>query len=358
MDLYILDQDFNTLGTLDIYKSLIWTDRYSECGDFEICVTPSTENMELLQRYRYIWREDSEHSMVIESIQFSTDVESGHGIIVTGRSMESILDRRIVWEQTRFAGKIQGQIKKMLEENIINPKDPNRKIPHLIFEENDDPVLNSITIDKQCTGDNIYEVIKELCSMNGIGFKITLTNDNKMVFKLYAGADRSYAQFDNPYIVFSSQNQNLINSNYMISDVDYKTVALVAGEDTGGNRRTLIVGDETIIGINRKEFYVDARDIQSENENGTSISLSEYNKKLQNRGEEKLVECKVIDTFDGEVSPVFGYLYDRDYFLGDICQIENEFGIEKRVRVIEFIRSTSDVENTSYPTFEVLDYIE
>lgn len=355
MDLYILDQEFHQLGVLDIYKSLIWTDRYSECGDFEICITPTTENMELMQRYRYIWREDSEHSMVIEGLQFSTDVESGHEIIVNGRSLESILDRRIVWAQTRFVGKLQSQIKKLLDENVINPTDPARKIPNFIFVENDDPVLDAITIDKQYTGDNLYEIVKELCGPNGVGFKITLTEGDKLAFQLYVGADRSYAQFDNPYIVFSPENENLINSNYVISDANQKTLALVAGEDVGGNRRTLVVGDQTIKGINRKELYVDARDIQSEDENGTSISTTEYNKRLQARGEEKLDENKMIDTFDGEVSPVFGYFYDQDYFLGDICQIENEFGIQKRVRVIEFIRSTSDGENNAYPTFEVVD---
>lgn len=355
MDLFILSQDFDTLGIIDTYKSLIWTDRYSSCGDFEIVVTPTTENMDLLQFNRHVWREDSEHVMIIESLEFDTDVESGHQIIVKGRSMECIIDRRIVWTQTRLRGNLQGELKRLFNENLIAPSDPNRKIDRLVFQDSTDPLITSLQIDKQFTGDNIYEALTEICDLNKIGFIIRLTENNQMAFQLYAGVDRSYKQIVNPHIVFSPGYENLISSTYVTSDSNSKTVALVAGEDQGGNRRTAIVGDISIKGINRRELYVDARDLQSENEDGTTIPDAEYIKNLQNRGEERMLEYKVTDSFDGEVSSVFGYLYGIDYFLGDICQIENQFGIQKRVRVVEFIRSKSDADDNSYPTFEVIE---
>lgn len=356
-DLFILDQNFDTVDILDTYKSLIWTDRFNSYGDFEVSVTPTDKNLSILQTNRYIWRKDSEHLMVIENIQISTDVESGNFIIVSGRSLESIIDRRIVWSQTRLRGKIQGQLKKLFDQNIINPTDNKRRISNFTFQEITDPVLDSITIDKQYTGDNMYELINELCEMYSIGFKITLREDNVMVFQLYSGTDRSYSQFDIPYVVFSPGYENLISSNYETTDSNMKTIALVAGENKAGDRRILTVGDENITGVNRRELFVDARDIQSEDENGNTIPDSEYNQELRNRGNEKMLEYKKVDTFDGEVSPVFGYLYDKDYFLGDICQIENQFGIQKRVRVIEYIRSKSDNENSGYPTFEVVEEV-
>lgn len=358
MDIYVLSQKFETLDVLDVYKSLIWSDRYFRCGDFELTVTPTKENVELLQFNRYLWREDSEHLMVIENIQQTTDTQSGYGVIVTGRSLESILDRRIIWEQTRYRGNLQQQVKKMLEDNAINPTDPKRKIENLIFEETTDPAVTALEIDKQYTGDNLYDVIVEICELNSIGFKITFRQtDGKMVFKLYAGADRSYAQFANPYVVFSPGNENLISSNHITYDSDLKTFALIAGEDSGENRVTTTVGDETVIGINRRELYVDARDLQTENEDGTTISSTEYLENLKNRGKEKMAEYKIVDSFEGEVSPVFGYIYDKDYFLGDIFEIETPevFNIQRRVRVIEYVRSLSDSDYNAYPTFEVVE---
>ena len=41
--------------------------------------------------------------------------------------------------------------------------------------------------------------------------------------------------------------------------------------------------------------------------------------------------------------------------MGDIVQLENEFGLEHKVRVIEFIHSESTNGTEQYPTFEVLD---
>ena len=39
MQIIVLNTNFENIGVLDTYKSLIWTDRYSSCGDFEIYVT-------------------------------------------------------------------------------------------------------------------------------------------------------------------------------------------------------------------------------------------------------------------------------------------------------------------------------
>lgn len=63
-----------------------------------------------------------------------------------------------------------------------------------------------------------------------VGFRIKLSDDNKFVFKLYAGADRSYDQFTNPYVIFSPKFENVINTNYLESKKTLKTVTLVAGE--------------------------------------------------------------------------------------------------------------------------------
>ena len=36
MDLYITNPKFELVGVIDSYTSLIWTERYNDCGDFEI----------------------------------------------------------------------------------------------------------------------------------------------------------------------------------------------------------------------------------------------------------------------------------------------------------------------------------
>ena len=42
MEATILDTNFNIIGIVDDYQSMIWTERYSQTGDFEIYGDVST----------------------------------------------------------------------------------------------------------------------------------------------------------------------------------------------------------------------------------------------------------------------------------------------------------------------------
>lgn len=114
----------------------------------------------------------------------------------------------------------------MLNENIISPSIADRKISNFTFKPSTDNKVTGLTIDNQYTGDDLYTDIKGLCEENNIGFKIILTDDNKFEFSLYAGADRSYDQTENPYVVFSPNFENIINSNYYSSNANLKNVTL------------------------------------------------------------------------------------------------------------------------------------
>lgn len=363
MDLMVLDEKFDSIDVFDEYESLIWTDRYNEAGDFEIYTIANISVINKLKQNRYLYNPDDEdHIMVIENIEISTDALNGNKFKVTGRSAESILERRVIWEQTTLDGYLQGQIKKLLEENIISPEIPERKLTNFIFEESNDPVITELKISKQFTGDNLYEAIVDICKYFEIGFKVRLRNDNKLVFSLYAGADRSYEQFANPHIVFSPSFENLVNTNFYRSNVEIKTLALVAGEDEAGLRRRITVGDENLFGYERRELYVDARDIQSEvyDDEGNESTLpdDEYFALLKERGEEKMLEYKNVHTFEGEVEPAINYTYGMDYFIGDVVQIENEFELQARARITEFIFSESTSGKNYYPTFEIIQELD
>ena len=194
-------------------------------------------------------------------IQITSDTEDGNHVTVTGRSLESILDRRIVWGQKLLSGNLQNGIKTLLNENVISPSDSNRKIPNFIFKESIDPAITKLKLEAQYTGDNLYDVIQKICEEQGIGFKITLNDEKQFVFELYAGSDRSYDQTENPYVIFSPKFENIINSNYIESKASLKTVTLVGGEGEGAGRRYTTVGGGS--GLNRRELFTDARDISS-----------------------------------------------------------------------------------------------
>ena len=262
MDLVVLNTDLDAISVIDTYSSLIWTDRYNEYGDFEIYTRMTEDVLSYIKQDYYLRSRDSEHLMIIEKLLISSDTEEGNNLTVTGRSLESLLDRRIVWGQKSIRGNLQNGIKTLLDENVISPSNTNRKIENFVFETSTDPAITELTIDAQYTGDNLYEVIQRICSERGIGFKVTLSDDKKFIFQLYAGTDRSYEQTVNPYVVFSPNFDNLVSSNYIESKSSLKNVTLVGGEGEGTARRYTAVGD--VSGLDRREIFTDARDISSD----------------------------------------------------------------------------------------------
>lgn len=359
MDILVLNQKFETIHLVDAYRSMIWTDRYNEAGDFEIYTEVSGETLKHVTKDCYLSIKDSDRTMIVDTIEITSDRELGNMIKITGSSLEKILDRRIVWGMRSLNTSLQNGIKTLLNESIISPSDSNRKIPNFIFEETSDSRITDIKLDKQFTGDNIYDIINTLCNDNDIGYKLLLNKENQFVFSLYAGVDRSYENTENSYVIFSPSFENLVNSNYFDTNADLKTITLVAGEDSGNSRkyRTYTASNET--GINRRELFTDARDIQSEyyddNNNKHTMTTAQYNAALDSRGKEKLEENSAVTAFEGEVEPKNSFIYKEDYYLGDIVQISNEYGFGGTARIKEVVASHDDSNGYSvYPTFEIL----
>lgn len=354
MNLRVLDTNFKDVVVLDSYTSLIWTDRYWKYGDFEIYTPMSLELTEQIKQDYYLVNPDSEHVMIVESLKITSDAEDGNYLTVTGRSLESILLRRIIWIQTTVSGNLQNAIKKLLDDAVISPTDDKRKISNFIFEVSDDPEITGLTIEAQYTGDNLYDIVSKICSDKNIGFKITLNSSNQFVFKLYAGADRSYQQTANPYVVFSPKFENVVTCNYMESRTALKNVALIGGEGEGAARKYAVIeGDET--GLDRRELFTDARDISSDVADGQTISDEEYYAQLKQRGREDLTENIEVVSFEGEMETSVMFRYGVDFFTGDIVQIADEYGHEGIARVTELVMSEDVSGKTAYPTFETVE---
>lgn len=373
MDLTVLNTNLEAVGIVDSFISLIWTQRYFEAGDFELCLPMDTSLLEVLKEDYYVVNSESESVMIIEDIEITTDAEDGERLIITGRSLEQLLSRRIVWNKTNFSrtyadssdnvGTIpnfQNGIKQLLNENVISPAIAARAIPKFKFEESTDKAITELTIEAQYYGETIYDILKTLCEEHQIGFKITLDPENYFVFKLYAGTDRTYDQSENPYVVFSPDNDNLFNSSYYRSRSGYKNIVLVAGEEYENSsgikvRETISVTDGTdIVGINRREIFADADDITSKDDDIT-LTDEQYRAHLKQRGIDTLIENLESEAFEGEVEATVMYRYGEDFFMGDYVQLVDKYGHEGQAYISEFVISQNQEGITMYPTFITLE---
>lgn len=361
MEIFVMDEAFRSLYNLDTFESLIWTERYNGCGNFEFYTPVNQSILQVVNTIQkkmeakldcYAWLKESGTTMVIEDLEITTDTETGNHLIVSGRGLESLLERRIVWEQTVLNGNLQNGVQRLINDAVINPKIEDRKIPKFLFSASTNEYITSLVLRAQYTGDNLYDVLLTICDTYQLGFDVNLDMNDNFVFSLKYGEDRSYDQNKNPYVIFSPRYENIINSDYLESAKTLKNVTLVAGEDSGNARRTRVVGSAS--GLARRELYTDARDIQSEVD-GVKLTDAQYNALLDQRGSEKLAEHVYTKVFTGEIEASKTFVYDKDFFIGDIVQITNEYNMESRVRVSEIVRVQDTTGYSMYPTFQVIE---
>ena len=350
MDIYVLNSNFEKIGVIDAYQSVIWTTRYFTPGDFEVYIPADKDLLNLLQvdymlvRDKDCIEDEYRNVMLIRNIEIQSDAETGDSFIITGQCLKSIVARRVVASQTNLSGTVENCLRSLITQNIISPSDSDRAISNFILGT--DGSLTAASMSMQITGDNLAEALAEICATYGYGWDVFIKGSN-LVFYIYEGKDRSYNQSTNPHVVFSTEYDNLLSSDYKEDRSEYANVAIVAGEGEGTARKKATVG--TASGLNRFEIWVDERNTSS---NEGEITPSEYQELLEQAGAEKLAETGITTEFSGEVLPDANFIYGVDYFLGDIVQIENDYGISKAARITEIIESEDENGPTVIPTFE------
>lgn len=339
MNIFILNKELNVVELIDTFKSFIWTDRFSEFGDFELISDPDDGLMSKIQNDYYLRINESEHTMIVEDIKLTFNEEERYILSFTGRSLESILDRRIVWGKKSITGNLQDSIKNLLDESIINPSDINRKIENFVFEYSTDENITSLEYTNEYDCDNLYDVIKSICDDVEIGFKIIL-RDGNFVFSLYNGVDRSYEQDKVPCVIFSPMFENLPECNYVESKATYKNIVLVKNGDDS-SRKYKTIGEGT--GLDRREMSTDC---SSSNDNTSEDVLMEQS------GKTALLENSETIAFEGPANMDGNFKYGIDFFMGDIVHVANDFGSECSSRMIELVVSEDESGISKYPTFK------
>lgn len=273
------------------------------------------------------------------------DDGSFFGIEASGFLIEDVLRKRILWGVYYKYDNYLSIFRDMVTKNMISPTMPERKLTNIGIENQ--PVVDNKNIRFQKTGGHLLDAALSLLTPLGVGIKGIFDPYKKQIrFYLYKGKDRSDAQSKNPVVMFSYENGMLVSPKYLTDDSNYKNVVYIAGEGEGVDRIFHTIGDSS--GWSREELYVDARDIQSQKENGTTFSPTEYIELLNQRGLEKLDDYAVVENFESGVQTVGGYVYGKDYSLGDIVTVYySEIGVIGRLPILEVTRSGSaDGEST------------
>lgn len=343
VNINVLNPIFRRIAVIDEYTSLIWCKRYNDVGALDLQIEATKETLEIFRKGNYITRDDDDAVFRIEALELDTSADDGDSLIVGAYDCKKILSQRIIWHQINFSGTVENYMRRIIQENLINPPLGMRRISNFALK---DARGFGETIIAQSQFDNVGEKIIELCKANRYGWRVTL-EDRKFYFDIYKGVDRSADQKEVPRVVFSPDYDNLLSSKYHVDESEYKNAALVGGEGEGAARKTRAVGDAA--GLDRREMFVDSN-VSSE----SGGDLVDYYEALIANGKEELAKNATVTTFEGDIDPQ-SYKYKKDYNLGDIVTIENEYGIKVNARIVE-IAETWD--NTGYGILPKFDYTD
>lgn len=372
MEFMVLDKNYDGIAMIDTFTSAIWTVRYDEAGDFEIYTPVRLDYLQAMQIGNYLWNRDSDRLMIIETVEIETDAEQGPQLIVTGRSLESILDRRVITNSATLTGSLPAVIEEILSNEII--RSGVRQIPGFIYTRTKDPRITSLNVEFTARGENVYDTICSLCQTYKLGFKVTPHGKGGFNFELYMGSDRSYNQNENPYVVFSPSFENLLNSNYIKSFKSYKNAIYAVGtyqkeviiknkykNDEGDwvvEKQTTYEEAEittwgysetnTPSGLTRREMFIDNGGVNDGEQGGSADAWNTIN---HQKAITELSGHQTTTAFEGELEATRQYVYGEDFTIGDIVQVENEFGITGTVYISEIVFSQDASGITITPTF-------
>lgn len=316
----IFDKDINFIGEVDTYTSLFYIRKWNTYNECEFHVT--NFNKELFKKNNIIMlNNDTSKVAVIKHIEVNKD--NTNDVLIKAYGLTRWFLDRVTYPPSGksydyYNTNIENIMMGLVNSNAINPTDTNRRIPYLVAENSQNRGLKVIF---QSRYENLLDELTKLSELSELGFRIDLDYKNKQfIFKVINGLDRSTEQNMNSYAIFARKFDNILSEKYTDSDVDYKNCAIIGGQGEGIDRKIEYINNE-LAGIDRKEMFIDARDLENE----------EQTTNLIDRGKEKLAEHQEVKSHECKVN---SNDYKKVWDLGDYVTIRNdEVGITQRTQI-------------------------
>lgn len=349
----VYDKDLRFLGEIHDASSVIWTKRWSTYGDFEIHLDKPDP---LFENGNYVMlNHDPYKCGVIEYDQDDGDgyqYNSTEDYVVKGYSLLFLLYHRITVPTSANDGYLVWNNKpaedimyELVDGQVIHPLDTKRVIPHFEAAANQHRGKKMTFRSRlKYLPDELYELSIE----SGLGVAVRFDPVSKrFIFEVLEGVDRRRTGLGteinpNSYI-FSRRNRKVKKHTYTHDTSSFKNMAYIGGQGDGDDRTIVTIYDD-LSGLNRREAFIDARDIADEEENENT------NTALVDRGKTKLTT---------DFREVINYEYEaetEDYMvlwdLGDTCTyIDDKKQITLHQQVTEVQETHENGELRIDPTF-------
>lgn len=321
----IISPNFELLGEIDDYESLIFIRKFFKVGEFELHINLGKQNVDKLQEDNLIILGTCFNKVgIIEHIEKSMTEEGKEELLVKGTTLKGIIKRRITVPPAtqpydNAIGLQETIIKQLINNNIVNPVDKDRIISNF-----------AIAADKsrgeqdawRTRYENLADKITEIAEYSELGWDVVLDiENNKFVFDVLEGKNLTADQEENPPCIFSVDFDNIKNKHFIRSLLNYKNIGYCGGKGENEDRLIQMLGE--VKGLSRREIFIDC-------------SQAEDIIELKSMGQQKINDYKITESFEAEVLPIGSFVYGQDWNLGDIVTVmDRKWGIVLNTRVTE-----------------------
>lgn len=366
----ILDENLKKVDILRKYTFAQYNDKFREVGTFKINVRIVQENLYLLDKTKefYVLFDGTVFGKV-ENVKRESDSEYEQTIVISGRLGLLLFTKRVIAGTIKFKGKTAQFVKNVIYNEIVKDQSSKRYV-NIDIQYDNETYLTSFCslIDKQVTGGYVWDSVQSVLEQDKLGLYFVPivetehipswgtepTNVSKWKLTISAGKDRTKGNTQgNVPVVFSQSLSNIARTDYELDTQKYCNVAYVAGEGEEEKRKWYEVyakeetarGVEDKTGWQRNELWIDARDIQSTDEEGNKITEEEYETLIKQRADEKFTDNAVEESYTATLTEANKqYTYGVDYVLGDLVTvIDDELGISIDVQITEVTKSIEGV---------------
>lgn len=356
----ITDEEVVLQGEINDASSVSYTKRFTGYGTLEMYVPMSSYNLDMCNVGNMLMMGSTgRYCYIITGLEPQKDDAGFVKIKVSGRGLEQVLYYRMLYNTYKFTDTPVSDIMyTMVERNFIISQEgyARRVLPHVRLHPDAYVVDHGPTVTIQRTGKSVKDRLDDLCEEYNLGYELNFNPSTlKFVFRVLEYTDKTYGSGAELPIIFDTDTDDVLESTYTYSEEDYRNMGLVVGESQDSTeqqvkiRAKVVVGDDTSAGWQRREIYIDARDLQSESENDSGtidqMSDAEYEELLKERGAKKLAENAIVQSFETNIR-YYGsqYEFDVDYTIGDkVTIIDKDMGVvvDAYVTQVEHVYSNS-----------------
>lgn len=323
---YVLDRaTLEVLGLIDqSFTKLTYSRRYQAMDTLVMTINRKRLYADQVEKGRLIFLPDEgDRVFLVEQIETVQSGEQAKDLMtVTGRSLEGIsMAERIIIppvgesHDVLLATPAESAIKHYVDANAVTTVDPDRAVPNLVIAAD---AAGGVNVDTAGRYQTVLDFVIDIGLLSGLGWEIVLDKDaGEFVFDTIDGVDRSTTVF------FDFDFETLEQWDELDSDLDSKTVAVVAGQGEGLDRDIVVRGSAA--GFDRREAFVDARDIE---QGETTL--------LEQRGDTLLAELSGETALEATIHQFGSFRYREDWDLGDIVLVRDTArSIEYAARIVE-----------------------